>query len=720
MNKKLFVCEKPSQARDIARALGATRKRENYIEGSEVLVTWCLGHLLEAAKPDYYCANLKPWRIEKLPILPEQWHMEPVNKVKKQFMAVKKLIKSSSHIVIATDADREGELIARELIAYCHYQGKIERLWLSALDDASIKKALKAIKPGAETENLYFAGLSRQRADWIVGMNMTMATSCLFGKFGEGVLSVGRVQTPTLQLIVARDRAIEQFQPKDYFELFVNFADENNASVWLKWNIPEVLQQDDSGRCLDKEAVNNVASKIRGKSAKITSLEKLKKKQAPPLPYSLSELQKKASALYGFTAAKTLSVAQELYEKHKAITYPRTDSGYLPLSQHAESKEVLGALLKIDSSLSNLINLCDISFKSVAWNDKKVTAHHGIIPTSSESVKLTSMSVEAKKLYHLIRVLYIAQFLGDFKYEQTKISVICEEELFSATGRVPLVTGWKKIFEQSSGNDSMEEDGANQVFPKWQEGQTLHVENEKVMSKKTKPPASFTEGTLISAMESIGRYVEDPALKKILRETSGIGTQATRAAIIETLIRRNYITRDKKKLISMEKGRALIDLLPNVVKDPATTARWEQDLDDMAAGSLNQELFIANQKKNLSEMLDALINGYARQSPSIQNRKAIPSEHKCPDCQKPMVHRKQKAKNSYFWGCSGYPECRTTLPDINGKPGKKKVAAKQTNQQCTRCDTGYFVERKSTRGKFYGCSNYPKCKNIVQNIAVSQ
>tara|TARA_R110002110_G_scaffold209215_1_gene421601 strand:+ start:8831 stop:10996 length:2166 start_codon:yes stop_codon:yes gene_type:complete len=721
MIKKLFICEKPSQASDISRVLGATQKREGFIEGDGVIVTWCLGHLLEAAKPDYYCKELKPWRIEKLPVIPKDWHMEPVARVKKQLTVVKKMIKSANHVVIATDADREGELIARELMTYCKYEGKVERLWLSALDDASIQKALKTIKPGNETENLYFAGLSRQRADWIVGMNMTMATSCLFGKFGEGVLSVGRVQTPTLQLIVTRDRTIEQFKPQDYFEMFVNFIDEGKAGAWLKWNIPESLQNDETGRCLDKAAVSDVANKIHDKPAKITNLTKVKKKQAPPLPFSLSELQKKASALYGYTATKTLSIAQELYEKHKAITYPRTDSGYLPLSQHGESSVVLDSLLKIDPSLSILVKKCDVAFKSTAWNDKKVTAHHGIIPTTNQDIKLSSMSTEACEIYDLIRTAYISQFLGDFVYEQTKIVVACENEDFSATGRIPLILGWKNMSDNDETIDmAKEESEAGQDFPDWTEGQTLCSDQEKVTDKKTKAPAQFTEGTLIGAMESIGRYVEDPSLKKVLRETSGIGTQATRAAIIETLINREYIARDKKKLISTEKGRALIDLLPDAVKDPATTARWEQDLDDMAAGSMAKELFLANQNDNLSKMLEALKSGYSKQDPSLQNRKAALSEHQCPACDKPMVRRKPKSKNSYFWGCSGYPECTTTLPDADGKPGERKAAAKKTDQHCFKCDTGYFVERKSARGTFFGCSNYPKCKNVVQEVKVPQ
>ncbi len=720
MTKKLFICEKPSQARDISRVLGANQKRDGFLEGQEVLVTWCLGHLLEAAKPDYYCKELKPWRIEKLPIIPQDWRMEPVIRVKKQLAVVTKMIKSTKHIVVATDADREGELIARELLAYCHYNGKVERLWLSALDDVSIKKALKNLKAGSETENLYFAGLSRQRADWIVGMNMTMATSSLFGSFGEGALSVGRVQTPTLQLIVTRDRAIEQFKPQDYFELFANFKDETSANAWLKWTIPELLQQDEKGRCLNRAVVSEVEKKILGKPAEITKLSKLKKHQAPPLPYSLAELQKKASALYGYTATKTLSVAQELYERYKAITYPRTDSGYLPLSQHGESKEVLQALVTIDPTLSTLINECDVSFKSASWNDKKVTAHHGIIPTTNQRVTLSSMSSEAQKIYHLIRTFYIAQFLGNYQYEQTKIVIHCEDEEFSATGRIPLVLGWKRALTRDTKVDPTLEDGeVTQDFPKWRKGQILDVAQVKIEDKKTKPPAPFTEGTLIGAMESIGRYVQDPKLKKVLRETSGIGTQATRAAIIETLIKRDYVKRDVKKLLSTEKGRRLIDLLPDVVKDPSTTARWEQDLEDMASGGLDKEYFLTNQSKNLLEMLEQLKISYAKQDPSLQNRKAAPSKHMCPTCQKPLVRRKAKSKSYFFWGCSGYPECTTTLADLKGKPGSRKVAAQKTDQPCTKCSSGFLVQRKSARGQFYGCSNYPKCKNIVQQIATA-
>tara|TARA_R110002110_G_scaffold119309_2_gene293737 strand:- start:21141 stop:23306 length:2166 start_codon:yes stop_codon:yes gene_type:complete len=720
MSKKLYICEKPSQARDISRVLGVKKKHESHIEGSDIIVTWCLGHLLESAKPDYYCKELKPWRIEKLPIIPETWHMEPVGRVKKQLQAVKKLIKSTNHIVIATDADREGELIARELMEYCRYQGTVERLWLSALDDVSIKKALKTIKPGSTTENLYHAGLGRQRADWIVGMNMTMGTSSLFGKFGEGVLSVGRVQTPTLQLIVDRDRAIEQFKSQDYYELYAKFIDDSNVGIWLKWAVPDALKDNEPGRCLDITAVKDIATKIHAQPAVITKLTKQKKRLAAPLPFSLSALQKKASSLYGFTAKKTLSVAQELYEKYKITTYPRTDCGYLPASQFSDSKDVLDTLLQNDSTLADLIGACDTQFKSSAWNDKKVTAHHGIIPTTNNKVNLSSMPDDALKIFHLIRSVYIAQFLGDFEYKHTKIIVSCEQEQFTATGKIPLVQGWKKALEfDKSGTSSKGEDETTQDLPDWTQGQSLLEEQEKMAKKKTKSPGRFTEGTLIGAMESVGRYVEDPKLKKVLKETSGIGTQATRAAIIETLIKRDYITRDKKKLISSEKGRALVDLLPKEVTDPATTARWEQDLEEVAAGNLALDLFLANQNKGLSEMLKALNQGNAQAPQSNQNLNVPSSKHKCQSCDKPMARRKVKNKNSYFWGCTGYPECKITLPDFKGKPGKKKTAAKKTEHACPKCKTGYLVERKSARGKFYGCSGYPKCKNIEQDISTT-
>ncbi len=715
-NKKVFICEKPSQARDIAHVLGANRKKDGYIEGQETIVTWCLGHLLETAKPEHYCKNIKPWRIDILPIIPQKWHMEPTLKVKKQLGVVSTLIKNTNHIVIATDADREGELIAREIISYCQYKGHIERLWLSALDDASIKKALEKIKPGKETETLYYAGLGRQRADWIVGMNMTMATSSLYGKYGEGVLSVGRVQTPTLQLIVTRDRAIENFKPQDYYELFAFFKDEDDRGLWLKWLVPKKMQDDEAGRCLKKESVDSVVKKINQRPAEVSSFVKKKKKQSPPVPFSLSTLQKKASALYGFSAKKTLSIAQELYEKYKATTYPRTDSGYLPESQFSEAREILNALVQCDPSLAPLVDECDTTFKSPAWNDKKVTAHHGIIPTTHK-VNFASMPEDISRIYKLIRTVYIAQFLGDYVYKFSKLTVTCEKEKFTATGNIPLEPGWKKALSKDAwGSEAKGKEETTQDLPDWSDKQVLFEEKEKITTKKTKPLPYYTEGTLIGAMESIGKYVEDPKLKKILKETSGIGTQATRASIIEILLKREFITREKKLLKSTEKGRSLVDLLPMVVKDPATTALWEQNLEDVVEGKLSLETFLENQNKNLEVMIDAIAKSCGTRRQPEQANPENQIIHPCPTCDKPMNRRRARGNQRFFWGCSAYPECKVTLPDYNGKPGAPRAKPIVTDVKCVRCNNGVLIERSGQYGKFYGCSKFPECKFISKSM----
>ncbi len=717
MAKKLYICEKPSQARDIARVLGASQKQEGFIDSADVTVTWCLGHLLETAKPDHYNDSLKPWRIEKLPVIPEKWHMVPVARVKKQLTVVKRLIKQSKHIIIATDADREGELIAREVMDYCNYKGLIERLWLSALDERSIKHALMRIKPGSDTLNLYHAGLGRQRADWTVGMNMTMATSALFGKYGEGVLSVGRVQTPTLQLIVTRDRLIDTFKSQTYYELYAQFMDETNKGLWLKWVVSTALTALEQGICLNQAAIIEVAQSVHQQSAQVQSNVCKQKKQSPPLPFTLSSLQKKASALYGFTAKKTLSIAQELYEKYKATTYPRTDSGYLPRSQFNEAQDVLAALMASDPSLIPFVKSCDFNYLSPAWNDKKVGAHHGIIPTRKK-LNLSSMPQDCLKIYLLIRTVYVAQFLGDYVYKHSKLTVICAKQTFIATGNIPMVRGWKKVLSKDKwGETPKGKDETNQDLPDWQEGQFVREVNAKVVAKQTKPPNHFTEGTLIGAMESVGKYVEDPKLKKILKETSGIGTQATRASIIELLIKRDYITRNQKNLISTEKGRSLVDLLPLLVKDPATTALWEQALEEIACGARLLDTFLADQKQNLSTMLESLSSLDTSSIKSTQETIDIkPAKHACAICAKPMARRKMKAKNRYFWGCTRYPDCTGILPDFNGKPGRAKAEGKSTNIKCDQCDVGFLVERKGKFGNFYGCSKYPQCKHLVAEI----
>ena len=594
----LYLCEKPSQGRDIARVLGAKQREATHIKDKDTIVTWCVGHLLETAPPDFYCDDLKPWRLEKLPIVPKAWQMQVVEKTKKQFNAIKKLLKETQHVVIATDADREGEVIAREILELCYYKGKIERLWLSALDDASIKKALLELKDGTNTEKLYFAGLARQRADWLVGMNLTMAATSLFSQRGEGVLSVGRVQTPTLKLVVDRDYEIENFKSKVYFVLLVQFTTANQESVWATWQVSRDIA-DEEGRCLNKEVAESVLNKIKEQPAIVNKFAESRKQQSPPLCLSLSVLQKLASSRFGFSAKQTLEVAQSLYEKHKATTYPRTDCGYLPESQFTEASLILNNLALINPDLKKIVTQCAIKIKSPTWNDKKITAHHGIIPTSNSQVDIKQMSADQLKLFDLICRYYVAQFLGDYIFNQRSVSATCQNETFKATFSTPIALGWKLALQEPS-----EETSSN--IPLLKQGETLNTQQQRLEIRQTKPQARFTEGALIDAMKNIGKYVTNPELKKVLKETAGIGTEATRANILETLLRREYLARKGKQLVSTKKGRTLINLLPNAITDPATTAQWEQELENIADGNMTLDTFLQRQAENLEALLDAL------------------------------------------------------------------------------------------------------------------
>lgn len=657
---RLFICEKPSQGRDIATVLGATKQEEGYLQGSDFQVTWCLGHLLELAPPDEYCENLKPWRMEVLPVLPNEWKMQEKATTKKQLNVIKKLLKKIDHVVIATDADREGDLIGREVLDYFNYKGKVERLWLSALDESSIRKALSDIRPGTSTENLYQAGMGRQRADWLVGMNLTMATSCLFGKKGEGVLSVGRVQTPTLKLVVERDLAFENFKPKDFYELQANFNG-SKGTVIAKLKLSEDIT-DENGQVTNIKIIEEIADKITGAKAEVSSFTTQKKEKTPPLCFSLSALQKAASSKYGFGAKETLDIAQSLYESHKATTYPRTDCGYLPTSQLSEVSEVFQALVKADQKISDLVEKANPNRKSGVWNDKKITAHHGIIPTKNANICLKSMSEKEKKLYILIRSAYLAQFFDNYVYESNNIELICNDYSFYASSNSPINLGWREVMDEEKEDEKDEDDTFNQSLPKYLKGEELVEAFHKCLSKKTKPQPRFNEGTLISAMKSIAKYIDNPSLKSILKETAGIGTEATRANIIETLIGRNYLEKKGKQLISTQRGRDLIVLLPDSITSPETTAVWEQQLEQISTGDEELVDFFNDQVDTLEGMLNQL-EAKAKQSghESVQT-----SEHPCPECGGSLIRR--KGKKGYWWGCSSYPKCKHTCFDSKGSP----------------------------------------------------
>ncbi|MBF0358420.1 MAG: DNA topoisomerase III [Magnetococcales bacterium] len=678
----LYLCEKPSQARDISRVLGVTTRRDGYFDGPAIQVTWCIGHLLEMIVPDGYKSEWKQWRLDSLPMIPERWKLDVRKSVSKQYATVRTLLKSVDEVVLATDADREGETIGREVLERCRFKGKVSRLWLSALDDSSIKKALGAMLPGEKTLPLYHAGMGRARADWLVGMNLSRVYTIL-GRHGgyDGVLTVGRVQTPTLKLVVDRDRQIENFKPVDFYDLLAVLKAESGRFV-AAW-VPGKNNADSEGRCLDKELVYGLLEKIKGKAGVVSSANTKRIKEQPPLPLELSTLQQEASRRWALGAKRGLEVAQALYEKHKAITYPRTDCRYLPKSQISDIPGVLAAISQSDQAFTKIIQGADISLRSKAWNDKKITAHHGIIPTTAR-VNIGAMSQDEFRLYDLVRRHYIAQFYPAFEFDRTVIDSKIEAELFRASGRVERILGWKDVLRSESQNSkkaSKDKQRSEQKLPPVEKDDIVEVEKAKIEEKKTKPPPRYSEGTLIGAMKSVGRLVEDKRLRKILRESSGIGTEATRASIIENLLTRKLlVTEGKKNLVSMPVARALIDMLPHSVTDPATTAVWEQALDDIAYGEGTLEGFldksttwinrlVANVKERERLGISQFSNLQA--DASIQSECGTPKKQ-CPKCGKAMLRR--KGPTGYFFGCSGYPGCRYTTADTESENKQKKVS----------------------------------------------
>ena len=583
--------------------LGASRRGDGCWLGSNVTVTWCIGHLLETAPPDAYDARYKRWNLSDLPIVPQQWKMLVKSKTAGQFKAVKRLLGEARELVIATDADREGEMIARELVEHCRYRGPIQRLWLSALDEASIRKALAALKPGAETFSLYHAALGRSRADWLIGMNMSRLFTLLGRQSGyQGVLPVGRVQTPTLRLVVDRDRSIAAFVPVPYWAIEVQLASDGIAFA-AQWRAnPDAC--DEQGRCLNQALAQEAADAMTAAaSAHLERLRTERMREVAPLPFDLGTLQEVCSKRLGLGAQETLDIAQALYETHKLITYPRSDCGYLPLSQHGEAPAILEALGRADPALAELLPHVDAQRRSRAWNDAKVGAHHGIIPTAA-ALASARLSGKPRAVYQLIRARYLAQFLPNHEYDRTQADFDCAGQALRAVGKQIVEPGWKRALPQALAAAKGDDAAAAQALPPLREGQACAVAEVQLKDQQTQPPKPFTEGDLIKAMKNVAKLVDDPRLKQKLKDTTGIGTEATRAGIIQGLLERGYLRKQGKALAATPAAFSLIDAVPRAIADPGTTAIWEQALDMVQSGEMSLEEFVAKQSAWMSKQVE--------------------------------------------------------------------------------------------------------------------
>ena len=661
---RVFLCEKPSQGKDIARVLGAGQRGNGCYSGTGVVVTWCIGHLVEAVPPEGYGEQYKRWAIEQLPILPRSWRVEPKAATAAQFKVVQQLVAKAGELVIATDADREGEMIAREIIELCGYRGPIQRLWLSALNDASIRKALGALKPSAETLPLYFSALARSRADWLMGMNLSRLFTLLGRQAGyNGVLSVGRVQTPTLKLVVDRDREIARFVSVPFWaiEVALSHAGQSFVATWT----PPQGSTDDAGRCLQQPVAQQAAERLRAAgAAQVLSVETERVREGPPLPFDLGTLQEVCSKQLGLDVQETLDIVQALYETHKATTYPRSDSGYLPESMLAEVPAVLDSLVKTDPSLRPLIDRLDRNQRSRAWNDGKVTAHHGIIPTL-EPANLSAMSDKELAVYRLIRAHYLAQFLPHHEFDRTVAQLTCGGQSLVAVGKQIAVAGWRQVLAAPEPEDGDGEDTQRgQVLPALPAGTSCQVGQVELKALKTLPPKPYTQGELVKAMKGVAKLVTDPRLKQKLKDTTGIGTEATRANIISGLLARSYLLKKGRAIRASDAAFTLIDAVPAAIADPGTTAVWEQALDMIEAGQMTLDTFIDKQ----SSWVAQLVQQYRGATLNLK----LPPAPSCPQCGAPM--RQRSGRSGAFWSCSRYPDCKGTQPveTATGKPAASR------------------------------------------------
>jgi DNA topoisomerase III len=610
---RLFIAEKPSLARAIAQALPEPHHRtKTHIRcGGGNVVAWCAGHILETAPPEAYRAHYKSWRIGDLPITPRDWK-HAVSRPE-LLDAIRGLLQGAARVVHAGDPDREGQLLVDEVLDFLGYRGPVDRLLIRDLSPDAVRTQLAALEPNTKYRPLYESALARQRADWLYGMNMTRLYTLLGRAAGyDGVLSVGRVQTPVLGLIVARDRAITEFTPAPYYVVEATFRKQGAETFRAAW-VPGPAAQphlDEDKRLLVREIAEAVRDRVHGRTGSITARTQAKRSETPPLPYSLADLQMDAGRRLGMSAKAVLDACQSLSETHRLTTYPRSDCAHLPEAHHPQAKEVVAAAARHAPSLAGAAAGTNLTHRSKAWNDKKISAHHAIIPTPNAAAAPAQLSDVERAVYELIARRYLAQFYPAHEYLQTKVTLDAAGETFTATGRQVLAAGWKALWVDAPTGDASQRDQAEKSerdaappLPSLGEGDPVTAFDVAVGDKTTQPPKHFTDSSLIAAMCAVAKFVSSPHIKKILSETDGIGTPATRAAIIETLFERGYVSRDKRTIVSTETGRALIGCLPEVATTPDMTAVWEAAMRAITDGSQSLDAFLTRIGAELGAMV---------------------------------------------------------------------------------------------------------------------
>ncbi|ATP38885.1 DNA topoisomerase III [Solibacillus sp. R5-41] len=656
MAKSVVIAEKPSVARDIANVLKCTKKGNGFLEGDKYIVTWALGHLVTLADPETYDVKYKTWNLEDLPMLPERMKLVVMKQTGKQYNAVKAQLTRNdvNEIIVATDAGREGELVARWIIEKANVKKPIKRLWISSVTDKAIKDGFANLKPGKNYENLYAAAVARSEADWYIGLNATRALTTRH----NAQLNCGRVQTPTVAIIATREDEIKHFKAQTYYGIEAQTSDQ----LKLTW-------QDAKGnsRSFDKEKVDAIVKKLGNGNATVIDIEKKPKKTFAPGLYDLTELQRDANKIFGYSAKETLNYMQKLYEQHKVLTYPRTDSRFI-------SSDIVGTLserLKACAvgeyrTLANKILNKPIKTSKSFVDDSKVSDHHAIIPTEGY-VNFSAMTDKERKIYDLVVKRFLAVLFPAFEYEQLTLRAKIGDEQFVAKGKTILASGWKEVYENRFDDDDSTEDVKEQLLPRIDKGNTLNVKLIAQTSGQTKPPARFNEATLLSAMENPTKYMEtqNKQLADTLKSTGGLGTVATRADIIDKLFNSFLIEKRGKDIHITSKGRQLLDLVPDELKSPTTTAEWEMKLEQIASGKLKKEAFINEMKQHTKTIVAEIKSNDKKYKHDNISTKS------CPDCGKPML-------------------------EVNGKKGKmlvcqdrecghRKNVARVTNARCPQC-----------------------------------
>lgn len=676
MGKSLVLAEKPSVGREIAKVLQCNQKGNGCFIGPKYIITWALGHLVTLADPEKYNEKYKTWKLEDLPLLPSKMELVVIRETAKQFRVIKNLMKlpELEELIIATDAGREGELVARWIIQKAGWRKPIKRLWISSQTARAIKEGFSSLKSGKEYERLYTAAQCRAEADWLVGLNVTRALTCKY----NAQLSAGRVQTPTLALVVAREEEIKRFVPKDYWT--VNLKVNGFTMQWQD-------QRNGQTRIFDKQKADQILDKINGAKGVISEVKKEAKKELPPLAYDLTELQRDANRRYGFSAKMTSAIMQQLYETHKLVTYPRTDSRYLSEDIIPTLPERLESIaVGPYSELARKILKSKINPGKRLVDNSKVSDHHAIIPTE-EPVYLSKLSSDELKIYDLIVKRFLAVLAAPFEYEQTTVKMEVNGETFFAKGKIIKFKGWRGIYD---GFYSIEDEGdvrddaeQDQSLPEVKRGDVLKVFAVEAVASKTKPPARYTEATLLSAMEHPGKTIADGELREVIENTSGLGTPATRAEIIDKLFNSFYLQRNGKEIRPTSKGIQLIDLVPPELKSAELTAKWEQQLTEISKGKAGGSAFLANIRSYAAGLVKQVVN--SAQTFRHDNLTRI----KCPDCGKFLLQVKGKRGEMYV--CQDR-EC-----------GYRKGISQTSNARCPQCHKKMEI-RGEGEGKIFVCA----------------